>query len=172
MAIEFHCEFCGKLVRAPEEAAGKHGKCPGCQQSVYIPMPVEQVETLEIAPLDETEEQERERLRRESQELDQSLLHETDTPAGVDIGSPPAVGAAAFIEPPLDMHTLVIEYAEAMASGDLARAEEIAADIRTDLHAAQDVIQQIMSDEIPPDRLANIPRPVLTGFFRQLREGK
>jgi predicted RNA-binding Zn-ribbon protein involved in translation (DUF1610 family) len=37
MAIEFPCAKCGQLVRTPDSAAGKKGKCPGCGQVQPIP---------------------------------------------------------------------------------------------------------------------------------------
>jgi len=171
MAIEFHCSHCGKLVRAPDETGGKRGKCPSCQQMVYIPMPGDQLEPLEIAPVDETEESERTRLLKETQDLRQRLLRERDAPhAAGDTAKPPPTEQP--LPPMLDMQTLLVEYAQAMAAGDLERADELAADIRTDMNAANDVIDRLILDEIPPESLANIPRPVLIGFFKQLREKK
>src|SRR5690349_1409986 len=37
MAIEFPCARCGQLVRTPDSAAGKKGKCPSCGQVQRIP---------------------------------------------------------------------------------------------------------------------------------------
>jgi len=171
MSIELHCDHCGRLVRAPDDAGGKHGKCPSCHQSVYIPMPSEQVEPLEIAPIDETEEQERARLRKESLEIERKLMEERELPKGAAAGPPPS---SAGQPPPLklDMETLLIEYARAMAAGDLEQAERLAADIRADMRTAEENIQRMVADELPPEQLAQIPRPVLAGFFRQLREKK
>jgi hypothetical protein len=171
MPIEFHCDHCGKLVRAPDDAGGKHGKCPACRQSVYIPMPDDQVEPLEIAPVDAAEERERDRLLKESQDLQRRLLEERDIPRGMAAVPPPSPGGQV-LPPKLDMETLVIEYAEAMAAGDLEQAEQLAADIRVDMNAAEEVMQRVVLDELPPDRLAKIPRPVLVGFFKQLRTKK
>lgn len=168
MSIEFHCNHCGKLVRAPDDAGGKHGKCPSCHQSVYIPLPSDQVEPLEIAPVDEAEERERARLLKESQDLQRRLLNERDLPTGMGAAPPPS-SAGQVMPPRLDMETLVIEYAQAMAAGNLEQAEQLAADIRTDMKTAEDVMQRLMLDELPPKRLAKIPRPVLVGFFKQLR---
>lgn len=36
--IEFFCSLCGKLVTTPRAAAGKKGKCPGCQGVILIPL--------------------------------------------------------------------------------------------------------------------------------------
>ena len=39
MSIEIHCDHCGKLIKAPDDAGGQRGKCPYCHQSVYVPAP-------------------------------------------------------------------------------------------------------------------------------------
>jgi hypothetical protein len=70
------------------------------------------------------------------------------------------------------MQEAVINYAKAMAAGDLERAEELGREIRRDPRLGEEVIQRIMVDEIPPAELADVPRPVLIGFFKQLREKK
>jgi hypothetical protein len=70
------------------------------------------------------------------------------------------------------MEEAVVNYAKAMAAGNLERAEELAGEIRRDFRVADEVIQRLMLDEIPPAELADIPRPVLVGFFKQLREKK
>lgn len=170
MAIELHCNHCGKLVRAPDDAGGKHGKCPACHQSVYIPTPSDQLEPLPLAPEDHSAEEAARRARQEAVRLQQALLNERESgpePAGARARAP--VESAAY-EPQLDMDTLVIEYAAAMASGDLAQAEQYAGQIKRNPKKAEEVMQRITVDEILPDRLANIPRPVLVGFFKQLRQ--
>jgi predicted Zn finger-like uncharacterized protein len=35
--IEFTCPHCGKAFRVKDEAAGKQGKCPACQETVEVP---------------------------------------------------------------------------------------------------------------------------------------
>jgi hypothetical protein len=57
-----------------------------------------------------------------------------------------------------------------MADGNLDEAESLAREIRRDLRRAEDVMQRLTMDEIPPAQLAGIKRPVLVGFFKQLRE--
>lgn len=170
MAIEFKCDHCGKLVKAPDEAGGKHGKCPGCHQSVYVPTPRDQIEPLEIAPIDESEEREREQLLKESVELQRKLIKEREIPASA--GGAPTPSGGTMPTPKLDMETLIIEYALAMAEGNLEQAEQYAADIHSDMDAANETMQRLTSDEMPPEQLAKIPRPVLIGFFRQLQVKK
>lgn len=167
MAIEFHCDHCGKMVKAPDEAGGKRGKCPGCHQSVYVPTPSDQIELIDIAPIDETEERKRAELLKESQDVQRRLRNEKEAPAPA-AGATPASGAMPI--PKLDMETLIVEYALAMANGNLEQAEHYAADIHSDMDAANEVMQRLTADDIPPEQLAKIPRPVLVGFFRQLQQ--
>ena len=173
MAIEFHCEHCGKLIRTADEHAGKRGKCPHCQNSVYIPSPADAVEPLDLKPLDSRDEQRERELEEESRRLAQQIREEKDVP-------PESYAAAApKVEPLYDarltaanMENLVIEYALCMSKGRLAEAGELATEIRTSPRAAEEVVQRLMIDEVPPPQLAKIPRPVLVGFLRQLREKK
>ncbi|MBP9025890.1 MAG: hypothetical protein KBH81_07075 [Phycisphaerae bacterium] len=173
MAIEFHCEHCGKLVRAADEYAGKRGKCPGCQQSVYIPTP--EIEPLPIAPVDREDLRRQRELLDETRRLTEKITRERDTlppePARPAKQARPAAEGDARLSHVV-MQEAVINYAKAMAAGDLERAEELGREIRRDPRLGEEVIQRIMVDEIPPAELADIPRPVLIGFFKQLREKK
>lgn len=168
MAIEFHCEHCGKKIKAPTEHAGKRGKCPGCQQSVYIPTPPDEIEPLELAPVDEAAEREKRRLEEESRKVSEAIRGDkTEVPPE----RPRATGATPVGDVRLrpDMETLVTEYARCMADGKLTEADEFATDIRADWERAQEVIDRITMDDLPPARLSKIPKPVLVGFLKQLR---
>ena len=35
--IDFNCPHCNNKLRAPEDSAGKNGKCPKCGKIVEIP---------------------------------------------------------------------------------------------------------------------------------------
>lgn len=171
MAIEFHCEHCGKHVRAADEHGGKTAKCPSCQQPVYVPEPVKDDEVLKLAPLDPRDEVERARLLRETAELTRKIR--TDKETGAEPG--PRRPAAAPDNIPtrdVDVEPLVIEYVQLMAKGDLVAAEELARDIRKHWTAAEAVMQRLTIDEIGHPSLRSIPRPVLVGFFKRLREKK
>ncbi len=168
MTIEFHCSRCGKLVRTTEENAGKFGKCPGCHQSVYIPTPSEDLEPLRLAPVDEKAERERHRLEQEARELAQKLRDETDVPPEAARAPLPEPVGDARLAP--DMEGMIIEYAVHMSQGRLNEAQELANEIRQDLPRAQEAIQRLVGDELPPKRWEKIPRPVLLKFLRQLRE--
>ena len=173
MAIEFHCEHCGKLVRAAAEHAGKRGKCPGCHQSVYIPTPDDQIEILDVAPVDQDDEQRKKELLDETRDLTHSIMHDRESPpesAADTRPGPASLGDARLAK--AAMESQVIQYARSMAAGNLAEAEKLAEEIRRDMTIAEEVMQQLTVDEIPPEDLADIPRPVLVAFFKQLRDAK
>lgn len=169
MAIEFHCDHCGKQVRAPDNAGGQHGQCPSCHQTVYIPTADGEIEPLTLAPVDEQFEREKERALRETRELTSRILHDREALSSERGGSRQPAPAAVTAS---EMQEIVVQYAAAMHEGKLAEAEALAVDIRRNLRLADDVVQRLLSDEIPHPRLSKIPRPLLNGFFRQLREHK
>ncbi len=172
MAIEFHCEHCGKLVRTADEHAGKRGKCPFCHQSVYIPTPDDQLEPLTLAPVDREDQQRQKELLDESRQLAQTIMKDREGPppeSPRDARSRPTpTGDARLAKATVE--EALVRYVQSMASGDLVEAERLAGEIRKDLRTADEVIQRIVSDTMPPPELAEIPRPVLVGFFKQLRE--
>jgi hypothetical protein len=47
MPISFSCGQCGKRLKAPDSAAGKTSKCPGCGAPVTCPEPVYEAEPVE-----------------------------------------------------------------------------------------------------------------------------
>ena len=169
MAIEFHCEHCGRMVKTSDEHAGKRGICPQCHQSVYIPSPAEEIEPLRLAPVDEGAEREHRRLQEEAVRLAEMLRAERDVP--------PEMPKAGPLPEPLgdvrldrDIETLVADYVLKMAAGKLNEAEDLAREIRANAARADEVIERLSMDELPPPRLAKIPRAVLRGFLKQLRK--
>ncbi len=47
MAISFSCMQCGKKLKAPDDAAGKSSKCPGCGATVTCPEPIYDAELID-----------------------------------------------------------------------------------------------------------------------------
>jgi hypothetical protein len=39
VTIEFHCPFCQKLLKTPDDKAGVRANCPGCGEMVTVPSP-------------------------------------------------------------------------------------------------------------------------------------
>lgn len=55
MAIEFLCPYCSVTISVPDNAAGRTGKCPACQQRIKVPAPaVSAVPNVPAAPSDPT----------------------------------------------------------------------------------------------------------------------
>jgi predicted RNA-binding Zn-ribbon protein involved in translation (DUF1610 family) len=50
MPISFSCHQCGRNLKAPDNAAGKSSKCPGCGATVTCPEAVYNAELLEAPP--------------------------------------------------------------------------------------------------------------------------
>lgn len=165
MPIEFHCPKCNKPIRAPDDSGGKRGKCPSCEQSVYIPTPPDEIEPLDLEPLDEEEERKREQLLEETRKLTDEVRHAQNLPPDSGAKSP----NASPMEMRPDVERLVIQYVLAMADGRLDEAEQFAATIKRQAQKAAEVVQRITMDEMPPDELQKIPRPVLNGFLKQLQ---
>jgi phage FluMu protein Com len=168
MAIEFHCSHCGQMIRTAAEHAGKRGKCPHCQNTVYVPSPDEDIEPLELTPIDETHERELKRRLDESRELSRTIRgDQSGPPEGASGRAAPADDEAPGL--PVDIEVLVQDYVLHMFKGELNEAQEIAAQVRRHKSEAYEYIQRLAADDLPPDRLARVPRPVMQGFLKQLQ---
>lgn len=163
MSIEFHCPKCGAQVKAPNDAGGRRGKCPSCEQSVYIPTPEDQLEPLELEPLNEEEERRQQELLEESRRL----AEETRRTAAKTRGGETNAQRGA---PDVDVQQLVTDYAQRMSAGELEDAESIAKVLARHPEQTREVAEQILMDEVPPEELSDIPRPVLAGFLKQLTQ--
>ncbi len=170
MPIEFHCEHCEKLVKAPDDAGGRRAECPHCKGMCYVPTASDQLEEVPLAPLDQEEEKRRRQAQREDAALQQSLLHERpdlDKP-----GKPAAQAsttASAAHATTIDAKGLVYDYVEAMSGGRLEEADRIAdrlAAVRDDVIR---IIESIATDPLAASDMPAVPRPVLVGFLKQLR---
>ncbi|HNQ22068.1 MAG TPA: hypothetical protein PKK06_03140 [Phycisphaerae bacterium] len=163
MTIELHCPICRKLIKAPDNAGGKQGKCPACQNLVYVPKPPEpDDEEIRIAPLDETDEERDQKLREEAATYLASLSR--------DVGptterNAPATPAGEVVEVP----ELVERYVLAMRDSKLDVVEETIKELRRVKQKARDYVQARMVDQMAPP-LGNVPAPLLKGFLKSLLE--
>jgi len=163
MAITFHCDRCGKEIRAADTAGGKWGKCPACHNKVYVPnLNVE--DELKLAPVDETEEEKKNRLMAETYRLTQDILQERDTPNG-----PSGFGGPISEMSEKELTKNIILYLRQMADGELDEAERTAASIAPHGRQATAIIDRIAISEIPEPELADLAPQVLAGLVRTLR---
>ena len=165
MSITFNCNHCGRKIEAQDTAGGKWAPCPSCHNKIYVPGPVEDVDDLKLAPIDETEEEQRKRLIQESYQITQAILEEKDTPEGSETSS---AGAVEISDENLTER--VVAYLRRMADGELERAQKIAVGIKPHRAQALEIVDRIALSDMPDKQLADIPPQVLSGMIRNLRD--
>ena len=163
MAITFNCSGCGKEVRAPDDDAGKRGKCPFCGHASYIPTPVGDNDVLPLVPLDEEEERRRQQEIRKLMEKEHALLRETgkETPVASPEGQDPT---------PNDLQQFVINYCLDLANSKLDRLEVHVAQLRRHRHNALETVDAALKAKVVEPALKDIPPRVRKGFLLQLRD--
>lgn len=181
MAIEFHCNFCGKQVKAPDDAGGKRGKCPSCQKVLYIPMPEGAVDEFDLAPVDEYEERKRLQMEEQARATERALLREKQAPgegampkdSDIEIPPPPPpppVDTSPSSISEEDIEFLIVEWLRSMADGDLGDADRSMMQLRKGGALARQVAAKLAIAEPPPSGLKEVPRPVLNRYFKMLKE--
>ena len=163
MSITFTCEHCHKEVKAPEAAAGRRGKCPFCNQSTYIPLPVSEDDVLDLAPIDEEEERRRQENIRKLHEAEKELLK-----AAADEAEPTADDRASAT--PEGVYHHVVNYCIDMANGRLERANLTVAKLRKLGYAAHQAVEDFQTGKALEPSLDLIPTKVLQGFLTQLAD--
>jgi len=162
MAITFHCNHCGKEIKAADSAGGKWGKCPSCHNKLYVPNL--NIDELALAPIDLSEEEEKKRLMAETYQLTQDILKERGTPEGAA-----QISGAAFEMSEKKLTTNIILYLRQMADGALDEAETTAAAIAPHRRRAVAILDQIAISDMPEPELADVTPQVLAGLIRTLR---
>ncbi len=169
MSIELHCTKCGKQIRAPDEAGGRRGKCPYCQESVYVPMPHDDSEEIRVAPIDEKEAERERELRQESADYIASVGHSTGAPPEGERTAAPdeAAGGPSFPGEVIDVSAEVGAFITAMRDSKLDEAEQTVAKLKSTGTSARDHVQGLINDEIPL-QVEGVPPPLVQGFLKKL----
>jgi len=160
MSIDLHCPQCQKLIRAPDNAGGKRGKCPYCGGSVYIPTPPEETEEIGLAPIDQTEEERARQLRREAALFAADVGHGTE---GGDLGDAEPDAPSAGVDIDSDIEAFVI----AMRDSQLDDAEAVSDRLKQVTREARKRIQQMLAENTCPV-VPDVPPPVVQGFVKTL----
>lgn len=164
MSIELHCPQCSKLIRAPDDAGGKKGKCPACGTTVYIPEPLDEDDLIPLAPIDQGDEEREERMRREASRYAAQL----DKAEGGDMGD---MGDALDDDDApgevIDVNAAVNQYILAMRDSNLDDAENLVVQLKKAGQRAKDQVQGLMVDEMPPN-VENVPPALVRGFLKTL----
>ena len=161
MTLTFRCEHCHKKISGPDSVGGKRGKCPFCKESTYIPMPVSDDEILDLAPLDEAEEQNRQKLESELWAKDRDLIAHSG-------GSDPVPLPERDDVSPEDLHHFVIDYCIDMASGNLEGAYAHADELKGYGKLGVEAVKYFQIVQGAEPALAKIPPPVVQGFLKDL----
>lgn len=176
MSIEFHCEHCNKLVKAPDEVGGRSGKCPHCQGTNYIPSP--EAGEIPLEPMDEDFERHRQQSAAEDFAYQRKIMSDRTPPRE---GARGAKGGPGRSPRPMQsepkealsakqMSSMIVAFISAMATGSLPKADEISNRLRP--HSAK--VNAILDDMLTASNIAGyglptLPKPVLNGFVKQLR---
>jgi hypothetical protein len=161
MSITFLCEHCQKEIKAPDASAGKRGKCPFCQQSVYVPAPAADEELIPLAPIDEEEERRSAQRIKELVEQDRELIAQTGSVPEAPLEQQEDMAAE-------DLYHLVVNYCLDLTTGKLDRAGTHVAHLRKFGFLGQQAVGDFLSGRAEEDALNTIPKPVLKGFLNQL----
>jgi DNA-directed RNA polymerase subunit RPC12/RpoP len=164
MAIVFHCEYCGKEIKAADTAGGKWGKCPNCHNRVYVPT-LETEEELKLAPIDNGEQEREKQLMAETYKLTQDILREREVPEGAE----PQPAGAMYEMSDKELMANIIKYFQQMSYGDLDEADRTAALISPFKTKANEIIDQLALNDPPEPELAQINPQVLVGLIKTLR---
>lgn len=162
MTITFHCEHCGKKIKAPDSAGGKWRKCPTCHNQIYVPG-TDSDEDIKLSPVDQEAEAMRKELMAETYQLTQDILQERDVPDG------PGGAAPAFAISDKELTKRIIMYLRQMANGELDGAQETSNMIVPYSLRAREILDRIAVSEMPEPELADVPPQVLSGLIRDLR---
>ena len=165
MVIEFRCHHCNNMVRAPDDAGGKMGRCPYCQNQVYIATPADQLEELDLAPVDAEDRAQQRALERETEELMERIREDRPAPEDADVGSQGGADAGARRS---TVEELVVKYLVAMKNADLSGAERVVSRLSGSAGEAKRAAERIAADPLPPAELADVPPNVMRGFIKQL----
>lgn len=166
MGISFDCEHCGRKIEAPDDAAGRLGKCPGCHNKLLVPQPqADEDDELKLAPIDESDLAKEKQLMAETYRLSHEILSER--------AGPEAPNEAVVTSPSADgderLTTDIIMYLRLMADGELGQAEMLEGSIVSCGRRAAKILKQIARSEPPEPELADVPPQVLSGLVKALR---
>ncbi len=160
MSITFQCEHCRREVKAPDEAGGKRGKCPYCQQGNYIPVELNG-DIFDLVPLDEPAELQKKAERKSTMEMERNLLAETGGPPPVPLEHKQDLTSE-------DLHHFVTNFCLDMAAGNAERARTHADQLSKFGRTGFEAVEDILTEKVPEPALEHIGRKMRERFLTQL----
>ncbi len=169
--IRVTCEHCNHAIKAPLKAAGRRGKCPHCQNSVYIPTPESELEEIPLELEDDDTSAAAQQFAREDVALTAALGSEAkDAPQPTATPQQEAPAPRRTALDATDISQLIIRYLLAMQVSELERAEALTAELKGAARQAKSKIQQMMVDSMRPEAVRNMADGLYQGFLRKLLE--
>ena len=174
MAIEFQCEHCEKIIRAPDERGGSMGQCPHCGHSMYIPLPSgEESEALELEEISPEDEARRQELMEHTRRTLHGLWQDKAVPENNKDSAQETrrtIGRKVKAIDPEDAAMTVEEYVVAMARGSLEEAEALAAHLVGNQQVVNPIIAEALERGFSHPSLEKVPLAVQKGFLKKLLE--
>ena len=161
MSIELHCPQCQKLIKAPDGAGGKRGKCPFCQAAMYIPEPSDELDVIPIKPIAKEDADREAELRRESSNFAASIDKVTGGAASAD---PREGGLGAEVDVASDVDV----YVHSMHKSDLDTMHSAVARLKRSGDTGRSFVEELLKNEATID-FGDVPAPLAKGFLRKLQ---
>jgi predicted nucleic acid-binding Zn-ribbon protein len=167
MAIRFNCANCGKVVKAPDNAAGKRATCPSCGIMIFIPRPKsESEEAFGVSAVDEKEEARmKKQLEDENREVDELLGRGTglkDDDAGEKKPAKPAAMDEVAIE------AAAVDWLLAEVEGRAEEAKKLAAKLKGHAAAVKMLLEALDPTMLENPALSDMPPPLLKKMREKL----
>ncbi len=166
--IRVTCEHCNSVIKAPRESAGRTGKCPHCQNPVYVPIPQEELEEIPLAPDEDSALAKADQLEKEAYEIAADIRRERQQPAepgGADSGT---VEHSDPQQKLINIGEAIIRYLLAMEISDLQKADSIVGELKAASRQTKSKVQQMMVDAMKPEAVRRMPDGLYQGFLRKL----
>ena len=166
--IRVTCEHCNRVIKAPRKSAGRTGKCPHCQNSVYVPIPEEELEEIPLAADEDSALAKADRLDIEAYEIAADIRRDRQKPAEPGGAGPEPVERSEPRQKATNIGEAVIRYLLAMEISDLQKADSIVGELKAAGRQTRSKVQQMMVDAMKPEAVRSLPDGLYQGFLRTL----
>lgn len=166
--IRITCEHCNRVIKAPRNSAGKTGKCPHCQNPVYVPIPREELEEIPLAAEEDSALAKADQLEKEAYEIAADIRRDRQQPGKPDEANSEPVEQFEPQQKATNIGEAIIRYLLAMEISDLQKADTIVGELKAAGRQTQSKVQQMMVDAMKPEAVRRMSDGLYQGFLRKL----
>ncbi|MBN1347059.1 MAG: hypothetical protein JXQ73_30490 [Phycisphaerae bacterium] len=166
MATILRCTRCGQKMAAPTDREEHWVECSNCGQKVYAGPPEDEIPEIDLAPVDEDEEERARRRHAQDRAIERRILDGTVDISDTGLGSPPT--APEPTGKTEGVTAMLVRYVRGMSDGQIADCESIAASLVGRQDEVASKAKRLLSQSPPPEALTSIPPAVIKGYLRQL----